>query len=243
MVLLDDHVGTRGRTCGVGNWAGLHKGPDMHNLKFVELLAERYKHRPFVAIDLFNEPHDIENSVWRNGGAVDGWGVVGMQTMLDAVRATGNKNLVFVSGNMWANDLRMIADKPLQNDWNVVYAAHSYPFMCGRVIGVGEAYSCQGKQYPPHLDAHVAPAIGKRAVMLTEFGTQRAIPGEVQAPIDWAERHNIGWAAWLWDYGKILDFALLDESGKHEPSVIGRPVHDALRRVAGYPPTPSSGGT
>jgi len=234
MVLLDDHVATRGLTCGVGKWAGPQKAPDMHNVEFVEMLATRYKHHPMVAIDLYNEPHDIPDGVWRNGGMVDGYRAAGMQQLLNAVRATGNKNLVFVSGNMWANDLRMVVDKPLYDDFNVVYAAHSYPFMCGRVIAVGEPYRCQGEQYPPHLDAYIAPAIGKRAVMVTEFGTQRPIPGEVQAVIDWSERHNIGWAAWLWENGTILDFSLL-EGNWSEPSVIGRPVHDALRRAAGYP--------
>lgn len=232
LVLLDDHLSTRGLTCGVGNWAGNHKAPDIHNRDFVEMLAARYKNRPWVAIDLYNEPHDISDSVWRNGGLVEGYRAIGMQQLLEAVRSTGNKNLVFASGNMWANDLRMIVDRPLENDWNVVYAAHSYPFNCERVVSIGEPYSCRGQQIPPHLDTQIAPATAKHAVMLTEFGTQRAIPGEVQAPIDWAERHNIGWAAWLWDSGKISDFALLHESRRHEPSVTGRPVYDSLQRAA-----------
>ena len=164
---------------------------------------------------------------------VDGYRAVGMQQLLDAVRSTGNKNLVFASGNMWANDLRMIVDNPLNNDANVVYAAHSYPFNCEprrqhrRALQLPAA-----SRYPPHLDTQIAPAIAKRAVMLTEFGTQRAIPGEVQAPIDWAEHHKIGWAAWLWDDGKMSDFCLLHESRRYEPSVIGRPVYDALQRAA-----------
>ncbi|MEY2425350.1 MAG: endoglucanase [Actinomycetota bacterium] len=233
LVLLDDHASSRGFTCGVGNWAAVHnKAPDLHNRDFVEMLAARYKNHPWVAIDLYNEPHDITDWVWRNGGMVDGYRAIGMQQLLEAVRSTGNKNLVFVSGNMWANDLRMVVDTPLSNDWNVVYAAHSYPFNCDRVVSIREPYTCRGLQIPPHLDTQIAPAIAKRAVMLTEFGTQRAIPGEVQAPIDWAEQHHIGWAAWLWDDGKISDFCLLHESRRYEPSVIGRPVFDALQRAA-----------
>ena len=231
LVILDDHVSTKGLSCGTGHWAGPQKAPDIHSVDFVKLLAKRYKSHGYVALDLYNEPHDIPDGVWRNGGVVDGWRAVGMQQLLDAVRSTGNTNLVFATGNLWGNDLRMIVNNPLQNDKNVVYAAHTYPFYCNRVIYYEEAYNCQGKQYPPFLDTQIAPAIGRRAVMITEFGTQRSIPGEMQAPIDWAEAHHIGWAAWLWSSGKMTDFCLLDANGN--PSISGKPVKDALARATG----------
>ena len=229
LVILDNHVSTQGRTCGTDRWYGPQKAPDIHSLDFVKQLATRYKNRTWTAIDLYNEPHDIPDSIWRNGGIVDGWRAVGMQQMLDAVRATGNKNLVLATGNLWGNDLRMIVNTPLYNDKNVVYAAHSYPFWCNRVVYYNEPYVCNGKQIPPHLDGQIAPAIGRRPVILAEFGTQRSIPGEMQAPIDWAEAHHIGWIAWLWGNGKMTDFCLLDANGN--PSVSGKPVHDALKRA------------
>ena len=229
LVILDNHHSTRGLTCGVDKWHGMQKAPDVHSLDFIKQLATRYKNRPWVALDLYNEPHSIPDSIWRNGGIVDGWRAVGMQQMLDAVRSTGNTNLVLATGNLWGNDLRMIVDAPLANDKNVVYAAHSYPFWCNRVVYYHEPYVCNGKQIPPHLDGQIAPAIGKRAIMLTEFGTQRSIPGEMQGPIDWAERHGLGWAAWLWGNGKMTDFCLLDEKGN--PSVSGKPVKDSLARA------------
>jgi hypothetical protein len=231
LVILDDHVSTKGLTCGAGHWSGPQKAPDIHSVDFVKLLAKRYKNDGWVAIDLYNEPHDIPDGIWRNGGIVDGWRAVGMQQLLDAVRSTGNTNLVFATGNLWGNDLRMVVNNPLLNDKNVVYAAHTYPFWCNRVIYYQEAYNCNGKQYPPFLDTQIAPAVAKRAVMITEFGTQRSIPGEMQAPIDWAEAHHIGWAAWLWGAGRMTDFCLLDANGN--PSVSGRPVHDALARATG----------
>ncbi len=229
LVILDNHMSTKGLTCGKDKWANPQKAPDVHSIDFVKALGTRYKDRTWVAIDLYNEPHDIPDTIWRNGGIVDGWRAVGMQQMLDAVRSTGFNNLVLATGNLWGNDLRMVVDNPLINDKNVVYAAHSYPFWCNRVIYYEEAYNCRGKQYPPHLDGQILPAIGKRAVMLSEFGTQRSIPGEMQAPIDWAERHGIGWAAWLWANGKMTDFCLLDNAGN--ASISGKPVQDALARA------------
>ena len=87
-------------------------------------------------------------------------------------------------------------DDPLIGE-NIVYAAHSYPYWCnGKKISNSLPYKCNGKQYPPFLDFSVAPAIGKRAVVITEFGTPRAIAGEMSAPIGWFEAHGIGWSAY-----------------------------------------------
>jgi hypothetical protein len=183
-----------------------------------------------VAIDVYNEPHDIPDAMWRNGGVVDGYRGVGMQQLLDGVRSTGAKNLVFITGNFWGNDLRMLVNEPLSNDKNVVYAAHSYPYWCDGKLFTSEEYRCRGRQYPPHLDEEVPPLIGRKAVMLTEFGTYRPFSGETEAPIAWAEAHHIGWAAWLWCNGPTSNFCLLSDRGGTSPSVIGKPVFDALSR-------------
>ncbi len=234
LVILDDHMSTKGLTCGTGQWWGPERAPDLQNLAFVKALGTRYKNHPWVAVDLYNEPHDIPDGIWRNGGIVDGFRAVGMQQMLDGFRSTGNTNLVFATGNLWGNDLRMVVNNPLSGDHNVVYAAHTYPFYCvglGGTVYYQTPYWCEGKQYPPFLDTQIAPAVAKRAVMITEFGTQRSIPGEIQAPIDWAEQHHIGWATWQWCSGRMTDFCLLDSSG--HASVSGKPVKDSLARATG----------
>ena len=114
-----------------------------------------------------------------------------MQQLLDGVHSTGFTGLVLATGNLWGNDLRMIVNSPL-NGRNVVYAAHSYPFYCNRVVYYQEAYNCNGTQYPPFLDTPIAPAIGHRAVMLSEFRPQRSIPRALRAPIDWAHAPHLG---------------------------------------------------
>lgn len=244
LVILSNHFGTKGRLCGLGpvnTWNTNQKAPDTYNLKFLQTLAQRFKNRPYVALDLYNEPHDITWSIWRNGGRVDSFTAVGMQKLLDSVRATGFKNLVFASGIDWANNLQEIADKPLLNDTDVVYAAHMYPLMCGsQTMPQDVAYSCQGKQYVPMLDTHVAPAIAKRAVVLTEFGTNRAFDSDVRAAVQWAEKMNIGWMPWLWCKTKPSDFCLLTPDLK--PSVLGVPILEALT-TANTPPTTTTTST
>ena len=229
MVLLDDHRSTQGLTCGGPGWDNAQKMADAHNVEFLTSLANRYKAHPYVAFDLYNEPHDITDAVWRNGGPVDSWTAVGMQQLLDAVRATGATNLVFASGNIWANDLRMVATTPLANDADVVYAVHSYPTNCGKtLIPWSQPFVCNGKQYPSFLDTLVAPALATRAVVITEFGTKRSIAGEMSAPIAWFEDHHVGWAAYVWCNGTVANFCLLTPDYTDTASVTGQPVRDAL---------------
>ncbi|MEY2399665.1 MAG: endoglucanase [Actinomycetota bacterium] len=235
LIMLDDHIATKGLTCGRNGWASNQKMPDARNVEFLKMLGTRYKNRPYVAIDLYNEPHQIGWDTWRKGGVVDGYKAVGMQQLLDTVRGTGFKGVVFATGVDWGNDLRGIADTPLANDTNVIYAAHSYPFWCDRAVGLNEAYRCKGKQYPAFLDTQIAPAINKgRPVMITEFGTPRSNDGEMRSVLQWAEDHHIGYAAWLWCNGKMTDFCLLTPDGKNTPSVSGKPVQDFLFKANGW---------
>lgn len=76
--------------------------------EFWSQVAARFANNPLAAFDLYNEPHDISNQVWLNGGTVPTYSIfpyqtTGMQQLYDAVRATGARNLVLVSGNNWAN--------------------------------------------------------------------------------------------------------------------------------------------
>ena len=119
---------------------------------------------------------------------------------------------------------------------NVIYAAHGYPFYCdGVLVPTEQPYRCRGKQYGSFYDYGIAPAIAKgRPVMITEFGTQRAIDGEMRSVLQWAEDRHIGYAAWLWCNGKITDYCLLTPDGKNTPSVTGKPVQDFLFKANGW---------
>jgi endoglucanase len=55
-------------------------------------LAQHYKNNPHVAFGLMNEPHDMDSSKWRN---------ITDQTV-DAIRRTGARNLLLISGTRWS---------------------------------------------------------------------------------------------------------------------------------------------
>ena len=137
-IILDLHWSDAGEW---GKQIGQHVMPDQNSLEFWKSCASTYKNHPAVIFDLYNEPHDVSWDIWLNGGQVaekafgrnpaKSFQAVGMQATLDAVRATGAKNLIVVGGLDWAYDMKgflagkQIAD-PMGN--GVIFANHAYPF-------------------------------------------------------------------------------------------------------------------
>src|SRR5262249_20830799 len=100
-VILDLHWSDAGEW---GQHIGQHVMPDRNSLAFWEDFAPVFKDHPAVIYDLYNEPHDVTWDVWlkgghvtereRRGGPQRTFEAVGHQALLDAVRATGAKNVV-----------------------------------------------------------------------------------------------------------------------------------------------------
>jgi hypothetical protein len=166
-------------------------------ITFWQQVAARFGSNPLVAFDLYNEPHDITWSIWRDGGSVfDGsfWRAAGMQEMYDAVRGTGAQNLVFVSGNSWGNTPP--PGNALLAGYNIVYAAHYYT--CPD--SPPPLSDCQPNPYDPaprgqRLDAWT-PLSLTYPVAVTEFGWPDQNDGTYnQRVIDWSESRGVSWLA------------------------------------------------
>ncbi len=124
-----------------GKQIGQHKMPDTNSIAFWKEVAAAYKNRSSVIFDLYNEPHNVTWDVWKKGGEIDEkdektgevtrYTGVGMQALLDTVRATGAKNVVIAGGLDWAYDMSgFLQGNTLQDASGngVVYANHTYPF-------------------------------------------------------------------------------------------------------------------
>lgn len=139
--------------------------PTQQHLDFWKNAAERYKNNPAVLFELFNEPHGISWEIWRNGGDLNSaknkstdvnpaenkekqqdTNSVGMQALVDAVRATGAKNIILAGCLDWSYDLTGVVNGYALDDKGgngIMYVAHIYPWKTGwkdKVLVAAEKY-------------------------------------------------------------------------------------------------------
>jgi hypothetical protein len=243
LVLLALASTERGQDTGCQDTDGvLFEMADTRSIPLWQGVASTFRTNPLVAFDLFNEPHDISDEVWRNGGKVvygrtitgqpKQFSAVGMQALYDTVRGTGATNLVFVSGQRWASDARVLLSMPLQG-YGIVAAAHTYCHTCpwDRPI------------LPTDLDALASPElVARHPFVLTEAGWHYDTAGFNRQVIDWAESRGLGWGIYAWlrpkadgwpDRYSIVNNRdpILDAGGGvmvRPPSMNGRPVWNSL---------------
>ena len=118
-----------------------------HSPDFWTSVAQTFMADLGVVFECYNEPFfyyitATENqwSVWRDGGTLtqyltggtpytvsQNWQCMGMQTIIDTIRATGARNLILVGGVDWCNDLTgWLAHVPTDSLGNMGAAWHAY---------------------------------------------------------------------------------------------------------------------
>ena len=130
-----------------------YRAPKQEHADFWTDAATRYKNHPALVFDLFNEPHGTSWEIWQKGGFVPvkkegvdetaflteaekiannaGFRSIGMQGLLDAVRATGAKNVVLAGGLDYGYDLSGVAKGFALDDKGgngIIYGSHIYPW-------------------------------------------------------------------------------------------------------------------
>src|SRR5206468_12242244 len=94
-IILDLHWSDRGQ----GANPGQQRMADENSKTFWTQVASKYKTDGRVQFELYNEPEVVPWDVWLNGGpSGDGFTVVGMQALYDAVRGAGANNLAIIGG-------------------------------------------------------------------------------------------------------------------------------------------------
>ena len=205
-------------------------------------VARIYKSNPLVAFELYNEPHDITDDVWRNGGTVSDnglvWQAAGMQQLYNAVRGEGADNLVFIDGTHWA------ATPPALrvSGYNVAYAAHIYtcpdqaPPNCTVVkkIGPGGLLWVRVPVDNPYDPTPVMDRWNKFAaanpLVISEFGWPDPNSGTYNANvIAAAEARGWGWMAYAALGTPTGRFSLVADTGpNYDPTPNGLPVKNGL---------------
>jgi endoglucanase len=189
-----------------------------HSIPFWESVAETFASTPGVLFDLYNEPHDVDWSCWRDGCVTPrGWRAAGMQELVNAVRQAGAAQPLLVGGLGWANDLSgWLAYRPRDPLGQLVAAFHVYPFMSCAESG------CWNRDIAPV--ARVVPVVtgevgGGGSCKRSRF---------VETYTAWADAHMISWLAWTWNTWRCDTNLPLIESYDGTPTAYGRSVREAL---------------
>ncbi len=228
--------------------------PDDHSAAFWTSVATAFKTDPAVLFDAFNEPYSpaadyadaasypLSWSCWQNGGCTlpvtaDGsdpgaepqtYTAVGMQALVNAIRATGASQPILLGGLAYANDLSgWLAHEPTDPDHQLGASFHNYE---------GEAcstLSCWNEQ--------IAPVVAQVPVVTGEFDEDEDCPtygddGFDQTYMDWADATGVSYLAWGWFVPSPCDYQLVN--GADTPvAPNGTAVYNHLTALAVAPAT------
>ena len=177
--MLDLHWNAPGRARATGQ----QSMPDRdHSPAFWSSVARAFRADPGVVFDLYNEPHDVSWSCWREG--CGRW--AGMQRLVRAVRAAGTRQPIMLGGLAWSNDLSgWLAHRPLDPVHQLVASFHVYDF------NVCSSEECWNRT--------VAPVAAVVPVVTGELGEADCAHGFIDRYMPWADAHGISYLGWTWD--------------------------------------------
>jgi endoglucanase len=196
-----------------------------HAVDFWTSAASAFASDPAVVLDLYNEPfiygtylQDASQDpwdCWLNGCGLNqyltggtpytlpfAWNAVGMQPLVNAVRATGAKNPIMVGGLGWANDLSgWLTHQPQDPAHAIVASWHSYP---------GEGCATEAC-----WNSVVAPVAAQVPVVTGEVGDSVcSATSYVPTLLPWANAAGISYLGWTWNtWGDCANILITDYTG------------------------------
>eukprot|EP01132_Coremiostelium_polycephalum_P001156 gene1156-1466_t len=169
---------------------------DVNSPEFWKQIASTFKGNSRVLFDLYNEPYPYGNDwdsdqawqCWKDGvncGSEITYKVAGMQQLIDAVRSTGSKNIILLSGIQYATSvtkfLQYIPSDPANQ---LASAIHSYDFNYCRSRGCWDIY--------------LRPVFEKYPIVATETGQKDCQTDFISDFLHYADQNNIHYLAWSW---------------------------------------------
>ena len=159
---------------------------------FWDAFSDQYKNDGQILFELLNEPRQITNDQWMNGGN----GYVGMSALYNTIRSNQAHNLILVAGNDWAYDIRGIYDYPLpENGYNILIVSHTYgnPYKTREYFDERFGFTHHG--FTANNGVHY-----QYPVIFTEFGylDDPSDLAHTSSVINYAEENNMSWIPWSW---------------------------------------------
>ena len=230
VVEVDLHFGTGNNGIPKNdNYAGLDAN---HASAFWQSVANYFKGNPAVIFNLINEPHSSSEISWfcyLNGGCTvkasgGSWTVVGTQSVVNTIRATGATNPIIIAGLNWSNDLsQWLNVVPVDSGHAIIAGAHNYfdNLGCQDTTCWNNVWqNIQNNGYP---------------VLIDEFGQLHLCDhSQIEILMNWADSVNppIGYWAWAFTVASCTTGpALISDANGTPTQTYGQGFHDHLLAV------------
>ena len=169
------------------------------DVAFWQDLASHYRSDLGVLFDLYGEPFGVSWATWRDGGTVSlgcyiisapshpveggTYQAIGMQALVDKVRAIAPENVIIVGGLSFGYDLSGVRQGYALKGTNLVYDTHPFDY--------------ESKQ-PSDWPAAFGDTAQTYAVIADEFGSSSCGTSYISQAISYFNAHHISWLAWAW---------------------------------------------
>jgi len=189
-----------------------------HAPAFWSSVASTFRTNPAVIFDLYNEPVNINWKCWLDGCMLHGgWRTAGMQMLVDAVRSTGARQPIIVSGLDAGDDISgWLRYRPHDPISQLVAGFHIYNFMPCTKVG------CWNQD--------VAPVAQQAPVVTTEMGETWCKDVLIKSFMSWADRMGVSYIGWSWNPAGCGAPALIT-SWNGQPTAYGTGLRAHLIRL------------
>ncbi|MGW4817530.1 cellulase family glycosylhydrolase [Streptomyces sp. NPDC004227] len=196
---------------------------------FWSSVASTFKGDQAVVFDLFNEPYpDRATSsltdawkCWRDGGTCPGIGypVAGMQSLVDAIRGAGAKNVILVGGLAYSNDLgQWLTYRPSDPTGNLGASYHVYNF------NTCSSASC--------WNSTLAPVAAQVPLVAGEIGENTCSHGFIDQVMKWFDDRGLSYLGWTWNTWDCSSGPSLISAYDGTPTAFGAGLRDHLRALS-----------
>lgn len=192
--------------------------PKPESVAFWQAIAARYASNPIVMYDIYNEPQYPDATTWLNGGGTIAGStglstsIVGMQALVNAIRATGSQQIIIIEGITTAGNLRI-------DDPEIVYSSHDY-----HEVAAGTPTTWSAKwggllgNYPLY-DGEWALLPNAAYAYQCQGATQANADQKVIDYMNFLDQFHISWTAWQFDtYRLIQDHTSFTPTRLNDPT-------------------------
>ena len=185
--------------------------PKPESVAFWKIFAAHYMSNPMVMFDVYNEPHYVDGYTWLNGGGTQTGStgkttqVIGMQALVNAVRATGAKQIIVAGGLKYALLWQKKHGAALHiNDPNIVYTKHPYRQVASGNPTTWDAMWGYFKGKYPLYAGEWALLPNTTIPVQCQGANMAKANNQVNSFLNYMQQNGMSWTAWQFDIGHMI---------------------------------------